>query len=60
MEIKRRGGKYELAGFLLIVTGIVGPMAGCLMKPEATFTWMIVAGVLIGIGLVVFLIGRFM
>ena len=49
VSVKRKGGKYELIGFLLIVGGIFS----FLISPLWAF-------VLMGIGFVVFLIGRFM
>lgn len=49
VQVQRKGGKYEGAGFLLILAGI----ATCIVSGG-------LGGLLIFVGFVVFLIGRFM
>lgn len=52
-DTTRRGGKWEAAGTLMILGGIFGPMA---IDADAA----ILLVVLVPIGFVVFLIGRFL
>jgi hypothetical protein len=47
--MKREGGKYELAGFLIILAGMAR-----LVQFDSSFAWEIM-----GFGLLVFLVGRF-
>jgi len=49
VQTKRKGGKYEGIGFLLILAG----MGACFVSG-------VVGGILIFVGFVIFLIGRFM
>jgi hypothetical protein len=49
VQTRRKGGKYEGIGFLLIVGG----MFACFASGE-------IGGILILVGFIVFLIGRFM
>jgi hypothetical protein len=49
VQVQRKGGKYEFAGFLLILVG----MAACYISATLGATS-------ITIGFVIFLIGRFM
>lgn len=52
IETTRSGGKYELLGFVMIVTGMLTAMASSGALGQA-------GGWLAGIGLCVFLFGRF-
>jgi hypothetical protein len=49
VQVQRKGGKYEGVGFVLIVGGMF-----------ACFASDVLGGVLILVGFIVFLIGRFM
>jgi predicted amidophosphoribosyltransferase len=49
VQTRRKGGKYEGVGFLLILAGIVS----CFYSPEP-------GALLIIVGFIVFLLGRFM
>lgn len=53
-EIKRKGGKYEAIGFLLIIGGIIFTFVFL-----SAFSF-VAGGILCLIGGIVFLIGRFM
>lgn len=55
-EVQRRGGKFEAIGFLLILLG----MAGCFSAASIGGAGLVIGSLLAGIGLIVFLIGRFM
>ncbi len=57
VQTQRRGGKYELAGFLMILGGMVGLCAGG--GADNQVVSMLAFSVLVG-GFVVFLAGRFM
>jgi len=51
-ETKRKGGSYELVGFLLILVG----MGSCVAGGDAGFTFGFIC---VSVGFVIFLFGRF-
>lgn len=55
-KVQRRGGKFEAIGALLVVGGMIGCIAGF----EAGGTTMGAGGGLAILGIVIFIVGRFM
>lgn len=59
LEIQRRGGKFEAAGFILILLGMAGCFGSALLGEGAFLFGLGSGAVLFAAGLITFLIGRF-